>query len=411
VNVVATSFGSAGDFLPTLAIAAALHRRGHRVSFVANPADAERVGRAGLEPVLAGAHCDIYELIERTPAYGDPANAGMLLHDVVEPFAEAVHPIVGGLLRAERVDAVVTADLNFGALWAAAETKVPSVLVTASPAMWMSWRSPTLFGDSALATLLARPLTVAAPPFLRWYIKRFLRPLARRLGTPLPARAITDPESTLALRLGLWSPSLRGPIAGDPPGTICGYARASALGGTAAGLAPEVSAFLDGGAPPVVVGLGSVYARIAGEILTNVAEACAEDGCRCLVLGHPAGARFPSNTLAVPYAPHDRVFPRAAAVVVHGGSGTTGEALRCGRPILGVALGYDQYTLCARIEDLGVGMRLRTGRRTRRDFQQALARVLSDEAMQRRAADTASRFAAERDGAEVAADAIERLVA
>ena len=37
MKIVASSFGSAGDFLPTLAVGAALRRRGHEVQFVGNP--------------------------------------------------------------------------------------------------------------------------------------------------------------------------------------------------------------------------------------------------------------------------------------------------------------------------------------------------------------------------------------
>jgi UDP:flavonoid glycosyltransferase YjiC (YdhE family) len=95
---------------------------------------------------------------------------------------------------------------------------------------------------------------------------------------------------------------------------------------------------------------------------------------------------------------------------VHGGAGTTGEALRAGRPIVGVPFGYDQFTLCARIEELGIGVRVPMATRTRIDLARAFRRVLTDESMQRRAIDLGERFAAERDGAESGADAVERLV-
>jgi UDP:flavonoid glycosyltransferase YjiC (YdhE family) len=103
------------------------------------------------------------------------------------------------------------------------------------------------------------------------------------------------------------------------------------------------------------------------------------------------------------------VFPLAAAVVVHGGAGTTGEALRSGKPVVGVPLAYDQFALCDAIERLEVGVRLPVALRTRSDLVSALDRVLSDDAMRRRALDSGRRFAAERD-AETAADAVERLV-
>ena len=48
--------------------------------------------------------------------------------------------------------------------------------------------------------------------------------------------------------------------------------------------------------------------------------------------------------LALPYAPYSEIFSKAAAVVHQGGSGTTGQALRAGRPMLIVPFGWDRQT-------------------------------------------------------------------
>jgi len=411
LRCLATSFGSSGDFLPTLAIASALGRRGHAVTFIANPTYASRVARARVTFAPAGERLDIFARIEQTPAYTDAANAGMLFRDFVEPDTEAGYRVASEQLRSAAFDVALTSDVSFGAAWAAAERGVPIVLVTASPVLWMSWASPAFFGDGPIRTALAAPLTVAGRSFMRWYVSRRLRPLARRVGTSLADVSAHAWERQTALHLGVWSPALRAPVAGDPPtGRICGYTRASALAGTAPGLAPQVEAFLDDGPPPVVVGLGSVVGLTVGPLLVQLAEACADVGRRCLIVGHPAGITFPPGTLAVPDAPYDRVFPRAAAVVVHGGSGTTGEALRSGRPIVGMPVAYDQFTLCEWVERLGVGVRVPIARRSQRHLAHALERVLSDAGMRERVARAGARFAAEPDGAEVAADEIERLV-
>jgi hypothetical protein len=58
----------------------------------------------------------------------------------------------------------------------------------------------------------------------------------------------------------------------------------------------------------------------------------------------------------------------------------------------------------------GVGVRVRVGRRRREDFAAVLREVLADEALRRRAAESGVRFAAERDGAESGADAVEARV-
>ena len=260
-----------------------------------------------------------------------------------------------------------------------------------------------------LPTLLLRPLTVAMRGLLLdGYMTRFLRGVARRVPTSLPDVSFGGTERTAALRLGLWSPLLRGPMPGDPPGSvICGYVRASGL--ECAAVTPDVDAFLASEPAPIVVGFGSVYARRATPTLLALAEACGDVGRRCLVIGHAAGVEFPSHTLAVRSAPYDAVFPRAAAVVIHGGSGTTGEALRAGRPILGVPFAYDQFSLCARLERLRVGVSMPVARRTRADFTAILHRILADDALARRANDAGRRFTLDSDGADVAADVISRV--
>jgi UDP:flavonoid glycosyltransferase YjiC (YdhE family) len=105
------------------------------------------------------------------------------------------------------------------------------------------------------------------------------------------------------------------------------------------------------------------------------------------------------------------VFARAAANVVHGGAGTTAEALRAGRPIVGVPFAYDQFTLCEYVERLGVGRRVRVKRRSRADVVAVLRAILADAATARRATDMGARFAAEPDGAETAAETVERCTA
>lgn len=157
----------------------------------------------------------------------------------------------------------------------------------------------------------------------------------------------------------------------------------------------------------MVVAFGSAYARAATSPLRAIAEACGDVRRRCLIVGHPSGATFSPETLAVPSALYDRIFPRAAAIVMHGGAGTTGEALRSGRPIVGVPMAYDQFSLCQRVERLGIGVRVPVRRRTRADFAAVLGRILGDDGVAARARDAGQRFAAEPDGAEVAAHVIE----
>jgi len=54
-------------------------------------------------------------------------------------------------------------------------------------------------------------------------------------------------------------------------------------------------------------------------------------------------------------ASHNLLFPRVAAVVHHGGAGTTGAALRAGRPQVVVPHAFDQFGWARCVVEAGIG--------------------------------------------------------
>ncbi|MDO5499392.1 MAG: glycosyltransferase [Propionibacteriaceae bacterium] len=122
----------------------------------------------------------------------------------------------------------------------------------------------------------------------------------------------------------------------------------------------ELADFLAAGDPPVYLSFGSMSvaaadpaaeARLAVEALTDA-------GCRGLLdrglLNHDLGD-LPDTVLAISDVPHDWLFPRCAAVVHHGGSGTTGAAMGAGVPALVVPHIGDQMYFARRTHALGCG--------------------------------------------------------
>jgi len=113
-------------------------------------------------------------------------------------------------------------------------------------------------------------------------------------------------------------------------------------------------------------------------------------------------SRLPPEVLWHPYVPLRRLLPRVAALVHHGGIGTTAEALRAGVPQVVVPLAFDQFDNGVRVESLEAG-KLLTGWRTR---PRGLARAI--EAMLQ---DPRTRAGCARAAARVAEDAKVDLVA
>jgi UDP:flavonoid glycosyltransferase YjiC (YdhE family) len=89
-----------------------------------------------------------------------------------------------------------------------------------------------------------------------------------------------------------------------------------------------------------------------------VLEALAKSGRRGLLLTGWGGMRVmqvPETVFVVTSAPHGWLFPRMAAIVHHGGAGTTAEGLRAGVPAVIVPFIVDQTWWGKRVEALGVG--------------------------------------------------------
>lgn len=124
-------------------------------------------------------------------------------------------------------------------------------------------------------------------------------------------------------------------------------------------LGEEVEAFLDAGPPPVYIGFGSMPGR-AEETSRIILEAARLSGQR-LIMGsgwaHLIDLEPGQDHLLVGSLPHDQLFPRMAAVVHHGGAGTTATAARAGAPQIIVPHYFDQFFWAERIIQAGLGPR------------------------------------------------------
>ena len=116
--------------------------------------------------------------------------------------------------------------------------------------------------------------------------------------------------------------------------------------------------FLASGPPPVFVGFGSMTGRDPEQVAGLVVEALARSRRRGLLLTGWGGLRpgdLPDDVLAIDAAPHDWLFPQVAAVVHHGGAGTTAAGLAAGKPSVVVPFFADQHFWAWRVAVLGAG--------------------------------------------------------
>ncbi len=116
--------------------------------------------------------------------------------------------------------------------------------------------------------------------------------------------------------------------------------------------------FLDAGPPPVYVGFGSMPVRDAQDVARTAVGAVRAHGRRVLLSGgwaEPALTDDHDDCFRVGEADHHALFPRVAAVVHHGGAGTTATAARAGTPQVVIPQMADQPYWAGRVAALGIG--------------------------------------------------------
>jgi len=166
-------------------------------------------------------------------------------------------------------------------------------------------------------------------------------------------------------------------------------------------LPADLEAFIERGEPPIFAGFGSMPA--AGDTIRPLIDAARAVGRRVIVSKGWAGLDLLDDLpdcIAVGDVSHDVLFPRVAAVVHHGGAGTTAAAARAGVPQVITPMFGDQFYWGSRIVALEVGATTPHATMTEESLTRALRAVL-DTAVAARARRLASQV--RWDGAEIAA--------
>jgi UDP:flavonoid glycosyltransferase YjiC (YdhE family) len=249
---------------------------------------------------------------------------------------------------------------------------------------------------------LNRVMTVMGRPWHR---------LRREVGLP-PARGfnpLTESYSPM-LHLALFSNWLAPKQVDWPAQTIVtGFPWFDADGD--AGLPEKLARFLDDGEPPLVFTLGTAVVADSGAFYHESAAAAKRLGRRAVLLvKNPRIVlpKLPKGVVAFEYAPFSLLFPRVAAIIHHGGIGTTGQAMRSGRPSLVMPCAWDQPDNAERARRLGISRTITRNRYVSHRVSTELRLLLDDPAYSQRASEIAAKVRQE-EGARAACDALEMV--
>ncbi len=120
----------------------------------------------------------------------------------------------------------------------------------------------------------------------------------------------------------------------------------------------DLQAFLQAGPAPMYVGFGSMSDSDGAATGAMMVQTLRVNKARIVLSQGWAGlsiADKDTDVFVVKNVPHDWLFPRMAAVIHHGGAGTTAMAFRAGVPQFVVPHFGDQHYWGRRVYELGIG--------------------------------------------------------
>jgi rhamnosyltransferase subunit B len=358
MRVLLCPVGSHGDAHPFVGIGMAMKARGHSVTLIAAEPYQSLAIRHGFEFAQVGT-TDEYQSLMHDPMLWHPTKSLRVVFR--EDLLRKYLPLAYRHIRDRYVpgETVVAAGaLSMAARVAHEKLGVPFATVHLQPMGMVSIAHPPRFPGATIPRWFPHWMRRA----IFWYADRFIidsfvaKPLndfRRTLDLPPITRVWGPWRHSPQLVLGLF-PTWFG-TAPDWPAELVqtGFIRYDQAEPE---LTPALARFLDAGDPPLVISLGS--AMLQGRAHFDVfVQVCEQLGRRGLILAK-SGEQIPTLPASVTqfdYAPFSQVFPRAAAVIHHGGIGTTAQALAAGVPMLINALAFDQPDNGERIAQLGVG--------------------------------------------------------
>jgi sterol 3beta-glucosyltransferase len=384
VHITILAFGSRGDVQPYVALGLGLQRAGHKVRLVALGQFKAFVESRGLDFYSLGV--DMHDL----------RGAGRKLKPSLERMQEDFWQASQG------TEAIIFSTLGINAYHVAEKLEVPCLWALTIPIFGRTRTRPALLPPLPLGSgynLLAHILTEQGTQqsigrlFNSWRQARLNLPPIQLLGWPYtqlrgqpvpmlycysPVVVPKPPDWSEHFHVtGYWF--LDHPPDWQPP----------------AGLVD----FLKSGPAPVYVGFGSTPSRDPEKMSRIVLDALSQSGQRGVIAtgwGGLSQSGLPGEVFVIEAVPHDWLFPRMAAVVHHGGAGTTGAGLRAGVPSIISPIVDDQPFWARRVKALGAGPAPIPHKRLTADrLAHAIRVALTDESIRKRAAELGETIRAE----------------
>ncbi|HUG34073.1 MAG TPA: glycosyltransferase [Anaerolineales bacterium] len=392
MQITILAAGSQGDVQPYLALAVGLKNEGYSVRFAANSNFASLGARYDLDffPIQV----DSFEIIHnpRARAWLDSDSAIQLALRTIRAVRPVVHQLLVDSLHACKGSHLII--YNSYALpfvyYFGRYLEIPCIPATLHPV-------PTRSYPAILSNIHYSPsktfnlFTHLVVNQISWQV--FLPELRKfwrgkeHISFIGPFKKIMDEQFPI---LCGYSPTVI-PEAIDLPGNVvlCGYWFLKPNPGWMPD--PGLTNFIQSGRRPLYIGFGSMGSLKNNQATTDIiVKALAETGQRAVLAagwsGLGVGQQLPDNIFPIKDIPHQWLFPQMAAIVHHGGIGTTGAGLSAGVPNIVISHFGDQNYWGRRIAELGAGPHPITRKKLSQErLAQAISMAIHDQAMKHNA--------------------------
>lgn len=399
MRIAMLAYGSRGDVQPCVALAKRLQANGHQVTLVAGR-NFEALVRAHRLPFVGTIDTEAIMQSPEGLAWVEESNPYKQLRYVKRAFDQ--HALeIGALIAdiAQRVDLILGGFLTIPMAQAVSERSgVPLIDLTLQP------YRPSRSGTASMNALFPRRNSILnlwvgnMSEALIWIVARDkANEFRRSLGLPEHSVAsYTRAARALPTLYGFSPYVVPPPDDWDANVHVTGYWFLDEPDWQPPG---DLAAFLDAGAPPVYVGFGSMPSRAPQQTYDLIAGALLQTGQRAVIASGWGGkitTAHPELIHVIDHAPHEWLFQHVAAVVHHGGAGTTATGLRAGKPTLVIPHLADQPYWGRRVYELGVGAKpVRRQKLTVETLAEGLRRITGDATMQHRAAELGAQIRGE----------------
>lgn len=337
MKIVLATFGSRGDVQPMIALTLALQSAGHDVLLAGPPEKASWIREMGCRFLPLGKDVTAFiDSMENAHSIRAAARFIRFLRAEIDAQFDSIPNIISG------ADLVIGASLVFS-------------LSSIAEAMGIKYRfiafTPQLLPSSH------HPFMAFKHQGFPGWINRMGWNLAVCLDKPNLTRRINSNRRKIGLALlnSAWEHILGKDVIIASDEEIAGAPPDSAISCVQTGYmhlvqpsqqSPELETFISAGSPPVYSGFGSMPKQDQSNIVPIIVKAVRKNGLRAVIAkfwAEPSEFSGAEDVFFIQKYPHLDLFPRMAAVIHHGGAGTTATTARSGVPQIIVPHILDQY--------------------------------------------------------------------